>query len=128
MQAAGIDHRLGVAIATEHDKQVRYHHRPPLRIQIDDARRGELFQRHVDHAHRPLDDLRPRRHDGLSLLPLQHCRCDFLGISQVRNPGLDHFDTGFVESLLHVDAEFRSDLVGIAAQADAVVVVVVRVA
>src|SRR5262245_30348595 len=50
VERAGVDDRLGVAVAAQNDEQVRYHGRLSLLVEIDDLLPAEFLESHLHHA------------------------------------------------------------------------------
>ena len=95
---AGVDHRLGRALAAQHDEQVAHHRGLALGVELDDAALRELLERHLDHRHRALDDPRARRDDRAGLLALEHRLGDLGRIREVRDPRVDDLDAGLLDA------------------------------
>ena len=102
MERSGVDDRLCRAVSTEDHQQVADHGRASLVIQVQNLVMREPFKCTVDHPDRTFNDLRTCRDNRLSLLSLQHYRCDFRCVGNMANSCLNHFDTGFFKTILDV--------------------------
>ncbi len=61
VERSGIDDRLCAPVAAEHDQEVRDHGRFTLLVELDNVFCRQAAKRHLDHAHRAVDDPGPGR-------------------------------------------------------------------
>ena len=75
-------------------------------------------ERHLDHAHGALDDLRASRDDRVRLLAAEHRVGDLGGVREVADAGLDDLDAGLLQPVLDLGLELLGDLGRVGAQRD----------
>ena len=89
IEASRVDDGLRVAVAAEHDEQIRDHRRLALLVKLHRAIFRKTLKRHFDHADRAVDDHLACVDDGAGLLALEHDRRNLGRIGEIGDARFD---------------------------------------
>ena len=67
-QGTGIDHRIDILVATQHDHEVAYHGGLALFVKVNDVLLRQVIEGHLHHTHRALHNLVARSDNRSGLL------------------------------------------------------------
>ncbi len=88
IEGAGVDNRLRVTLATQHDHQIGHHRCTPLVVELDDIFLRQRCERHLDHPDGAFDQRLASRNNCLRLLSAKHRAGDLGRISEIGETAL----------------------------------------